>query len=136
MTEIRFDTYYRYADMTRFLKAWSERYPHLCRLDSMGQSHEGRDIWVLTLTNLETGPDDEKPAYWVDANIHATEVAPSSAALYLINKLLGEYGQDKKVTYALDSRVFYVVPRLNPDGAEWALADRPKYIRSSTRPYA
>ncbi|HSG18171.1 MAG TPA: M14 family metallopeptidase [Anaerolineae bacterium] len=135
MTEIRFDTYYRYADMTRFLKAWSERYPHLCRLDSMGQSHEGRDIWVLTLTNLETGPDDEKPAYWVDANIHATEVAPSSAALYLINKLLGEYGQDKKVTYALDSRVFYVVPRLNPDGAEWALADRPKYIRSSTRPY-
>jgi murein tripeptide amidase MpaA len=24
---------------------------------------------------------------------------------------------------------------VNPDGAEWALADKPKYIRSSTRPY-
>ena len=26
-------------------------------------------------------------------------------------------------------------PRINPDGAEWALADKPKWIRSSTRPY-
>jgi murein tripeptide amidase MpaA len=35
----------------------------------------------------------------------------------------------------LDTRVFYICPRVNPDGAEWALADKPKIIRSSTRPY-
>ncbi len=35
----------------------------------------------------------------------------------------------------LDTRAVYVCPRINPDGAEWALADKPKYIRSSTRPY-
>ena len=29
----------------------------------------------------------------------------------------------------------YLVPRLNPDGAELALADRPRHIRSSTRRY-
>ena len=29
----------------------------------------------------------------------------------------------------------YLCPRLNPDGAELALADRPRHIRSSTRPY-
>lgn len=135
MVEIRFDTYYRYDAITDFLQIWADQNPNLCRLDSIGKSHEGRDIWVMTLTNYATGNDNEKPGYWVDANIHATEVAPSSAALYLINKLLTEYGQDDKVTYALDSRAFYVVPRLNPDGAEWALADQPKYIRSSTRPY-
>jgi murein tripeptide amidase MpaA len=28
-----------------------------------------------------------------------------------------------------------VCPRINPDGAEWALADKPKWVRSSTRPY-
>jgi murein tripeptide amidase MpaA len=101
----------------------------------MGKSYEGRDIWVMTLTNFETGPDNEKPAYWVDGNIHATEVSSSAAVLYLINRLLAQYGADHRITYALDSRVFYVVPRLNPDGAEWALADKPKYVRSSTRPY-
>ncbi len=135
MTDIRFDVYYRYDAITQFLQAWAAQHPRLCRLESLGQSYEGRDIWVMILTNFDTGPDTEKPAYWVDANIHATEVAPSAAALYLIHKLLTQYGADEKVTYALNSRVFYVVPRVNPDGAEWALADKPKYIRSSTRPY-
>ncbi|MCE9559780.1 MAG: carboxypeptidase, partial [Armatimonadetes bacterium] len=55
--------------------------------------------------------------------------------LYLINKLCTQYGKDETVTTALDTRAFYLVPRLNPDGAEWALADTPKFIRSSTRPY-
>ena len=35
----------------------------------------------------------------------------------------------------LETRAFYVCPRVNPDGAEYALADRPILIRSSTRPY-
>ena len=32
----------------------------------------------------ETGPADEKPAIWIDANIHAAEVTTSSAALATI----------------------------------------------------
>ena len=28
-----------------------------------------------------------------------------------------------------------MIPRLNPDGAELALADRPHFVRSSVRPY-
>jgi len=135
MEDIRFDSYYKYDEITGFLKKWADEYPQLLRLDSIGQSYEGRDIWIVTLTNKDTGPAEEKPAYWVDANIHATELAPSSAALYLINKLLTNYGQDETVSHVVDSRAFYIVPRLNPDGAEWALADKPKFIRSSTRPY-
>ena len=42
---------------------------------------------------------------------------------------------DADVTRALDSRAFYICPRINPDGAEWALADKPKWVRSSTRTY-
>jgi murein tripeptide amidase MpaA len=135
MEDIRFDTYYRYDAITSFLEKWASEYPNLCQVDSMGESYEGRKIWVVTVTNLETGPAEEKPAYWIDANIHATELAPSAAALYLIHKLINGYGDDKDISHALDTRAFYIVPRLNPDGAEWALSDKPKYIRSSTRPY-
>lgn len=35
----------------------------------------------------------------------------------------------------LDTRAFYICPRVNPDGAELALADKPRIIRSSTQPY-
>jgi len=133
--DIRFDTYYRYDDLTSHIKAFAEEYPTLMQVESIGKSHEGRDIWLAKVTNLETGPDNEKPALWVDGNIHATEVSPSTACLYLINTLVTGYGEDEEITRALDTRVFYIVPRVNPDGAELALADKPRYIRSSTRPY-
>jgi len=135
MPDVRYDTYYRYDDLTAILRAFVSEYPQLVKLEAIGQSYEGRDIWLVTITNQETGPAEDKPALWVDGNIHATEVSPSSACLYLIDKLTREYGSDADITRALDTRAFYVCPRVNPDGAEWALADVPRIIRSSTRPY-
>jgi murein tripeptide amidase MpaA len=135
MTGPRFDTYYRYEALAEVLRAWAARYPHLLRLQSIGRSFEGRDIWLATVTRFDTGGDAEKPGFWVDGNLHAAEVAASSAGLYLIHRLLADYGNDPAVTRCLDTRVFYVCPRANPDGAEWALAERPRLIRSSTRPY-
>jgi murein tripeptide amidase MpaA len=135
MPPVRFDTYYRYDALTRLLHAYAEEYPHLVRIQSIGKSYEGRDIWLLTITNFATGADNEKPALWVDGNIHASEVSPSTACLYLIHRLVHEYGTHPVITRCLDTRVFYICPRVNPDGAEWALADKPKIIRSSTRPY-
>ena len=52
-----------------------------------------------------------------------------------LERLLTDYGSDEKVTRALDTRTFYVVPRLNPDGAELALSEQPRYVRSSVRKY-
>jgi murein tripeptide amidase MpaA len=135
MPTISFDRFYRYEDLTRLLHEYAQEYPGLVRIQSIGKSHEGREVWLVTLTNAATGPDTEKPALWVDGNLHAPELAGSTAALYLIQTLVSRYGKDKPVTECLDTRAFYIVPRVNPDGAEWAMADRPKIIRSSTRPY-
>jgi len=135
MSELRFDTYYRYDELARVLRELAQAHPGLVRLDSIGRSFEGRDIWLATVTRFATGDDGDKPALWVDGNIHATEVAGSMACLYLLHRLVTGYGADADITRCLDSRVFYICPRLNPDGAELALADVPQLIRSSTRPY-
>jgi murein tripeptide amidase MpaA len=130
-----FNKFYRYDELTQLLKAYVKEYPNLFKLESIGKSHEGRDVWLITATNFKSGQDADKPAFWVDGNIHASEVTASAACLYFIHTLAAKYGRDKQVTAALDTRAFYIVPRVNPDGAEWALADKPKVIRSSTRPY-
>ncbi len=135
MPDLAFDRYYRYDELTRVLKAFTDEHPNLVRLNALGQSFEGRDVHVVTVTNQKTGPAADKPALWVDGNIHASEVSPSTACLYLIDMLVKNYGEREDVTRALDSRAFYIAPRVNPDGAELALADVPKIIRSSTRPY-
>ncbi len=135
MTRARFDRYCRYEELTQLLQAYAREHPKLLKLVSIGKSHEGRDVWLVTATNFEAGPDTEKPAIWVDGNLHASEVAASSAALYHIHALVTGYGKEAEITRAMDTRAFYIVPRVNPDGAEWALADKPKVVRSSTRPY-
>ncbi len=133
--KIHFDRFYRYVDFTKLLEDFVARHKDLLALTSIGKSYEKRDIWLITATNRKTGAAEDKPAFWVDANIHASEVAGSQACLYLIDKLVKEYGKNADVTRCLDTRVMYICPRINPDGAEWALADTPRIIRSSTRPY-
>jgi murein tripeptide amidase MpaA len=132
---IRSDQFYRYAELTKLLKQLAQANPHLVSVSSIGKSYEGRDIWLATLTNSATGPANEKPAMWVDGNIHSIEVSASAACLHFLKTLCEGYGSDADITRALDTRAFYVCPRVNPDGAEWALADVPKYVRSSTRSY-
>jgi murein tripeptide amidase MpaA len=133
--DLRFDHYYPYEELTRHLQNIAAKRPDLVSIESIGKSHEGRDVWCATVTNTATGPAGEKPAFWIDGNIHATEVSAASACIYFLNKLVTDYGQNADVTRCLDTRAFYVVPRVNPDGAELFFSDKPRFLRSSTRPY-
>ncbi|MDB5099057.1 MAG: hypothetical protein JWM80_3478 [Cyanobacteria bacterium RYN_339] len=108
--------------------------PDLASLAEIGRSHEGRRIWCVTLTNAATGEAARKPAYFIDANIHAGEVTGSAVALYTIRHLLDAYGHDEAVTRLLDESTLYVVPRVSVDGAELYLTAAPT-PRSSVRPY-
>ncbi len=135
MASLTFDHLYTYDELTSALHTLASEHPSLLTVESAGTSHEGRDIWLATVTNQATGPHHEKPAVWVDANIHSVEHAGCIAALYLLHKLVTAHGRDEQVTRAVDTRTFYVMPRVNPDGAELALASPPTYLRSSVRPW-
>jgi murein tripeptide amidase MpaA len=135
MPTIDYSRFPRHDELVAQLRAFAAEYPQLVELQVIGQSHERRDIHVVVVTNHATGPAQDKPAYWVDGNIHAGELTASTACLYLIDTLVKGYRDDPEITRCLDTRAFYVCPRINPDGAEWALADHPVLVRSSTRRY-
>jgi murein tripeptide amidase MpaA len=129
-----FDRYLRYAELTQWVHRMAELYPDLVELSSAGKSHEGRDQWLLAVTNLSAGAASEKPAHWVDANIHSTETTAGVAACHLIHYLVTNFSKGTpSVVEALNTRTFYVMPRVNPDGVEAALGDSPNYLRSSVR---
>ena len=130
-----FRHYHRYQELTTWLEEMAAQRPDIFRLESIGRSTEGRDIWCMIVSRRETGDHRDKPAVWVDGNLHACELAPSAACLHLLFSLMNRDGNDLAVTQALDTRTFYVVCRANPDGAELALADQPVYLRSSSRNY-
>ncbi|MGB1289247.1 MAG: M14 family zinc carboxypeptidase, partial [Aggregatilineales bacterium] len=119
--DLNFGEYFLYDDLTSHLQGMAAAYSKLATLVSLGQSWQGRDIWCMTLTNPDTGTPESKPAFYIDGHIHAEEVTTSHTAMYTIWYLLNGYGEDTEVTWLLDHMTFYIIPRINPDGAEISL---------------
>jgi len=90
---MNFNHYFTNDELAGVLSGWVSEYPALAALSTLGQSYEGREIPLLTLTNQATGPDTDKPAIWIDANIHATELAGTTTALHIAHTLLISYCQ-------------------------------------------
>lgn len=126
------DKYHTYAEIVDLLNQWHAAFPELTKVYSIGKTYEGRDMWLIEITNHATGCADNKAAYYIDANFHAGEVTGSAVALYTISHLLENYGQCDDVTYMLDTKAFYILPRVSCDGSEMYL-HTPFTLRSSTR---
>jgi hypothetical protein len=126
-----------YETLTAQLKTWAEAYPTLVRLESLGATPDRREIWLLT---VGADPERVRPAVWVDGNMHASEVCGSSAALAIAEDVLrlhlapdaALHFMKPRVREALRDVLFYVLPRMSPDGAEEVLK-KGRYVRSVPR---
>ncbi len=126
--DIDFCRYYKHAELTNILKRLVRAHPRRMKLRSIGKSPANRDIWMAEITN-PNGPPARKPAYLIHGNIHAAEVSGCTTALHVVWHLLEGGAKDAAVAALLDRMVFYVIPRINPDGPEAVLA-LPQPIRS------
>jgi hypothetical protein len=120
------NAYLDHDTITRQLRAWNEAFPAVTRLRSIAKSPEGRDVWLFA---IGADPDRVRPAVWVGGNIHAAELAGSSVALAIAEDALRLHGPDADaldlpppLVDRLRDVLFYVVPRISPDGAECVLA--------------
>ncbi|NUQ61462.1 MAG: peptidase M14 [Pirellulales bacterium] len=111
----RWNRYCDYQQATDLLKAMAAAHPQRAKLASLGKSYGGRQMWLLTVTNFDTGADHEKPAFWIDGAIHGNELQAVEVSLYTAWYLLEMYGRNAFVTRLLDERAFYIVPMMNPD---------------------
>jgi len=130
-----FNRYFTNHELEETINEWIAAYPNLLRMETIGKSYEGYPLQLLVVTNQDTGIDSEKPAVWIDANIHATEITGTTTSMGLVYTLLSQNGVDNQITTLVDTSVFYVLPRVNPDGAARAMAEIPQYVRSGVRPY-
>lgn len=116
--------YFTHDELTQYLQDMHKAYPELTELRSMSKSPMGRDVWMLVINNPNTGKAEEKPGFFIN-QIHSSEVIASMSCNYSIWFLLENYGKDKNVTQLVDDLSWYIVPRLDVDGAEAYLTARP-----------
>ena len=126
-----YDHYYLYGEIAEIVKGYAAQYPQYAKLDVLGQTEEGRDILLLEITDLSTGDFADKPAYYVEGNIHAGEVTGSMTVMYLMDTIFSNL-DDPEIAKILKKNTFYLLPRVSPDGTEHYLTT-PESLRSVPR---
>ncbi|MBS3949848.1 MAG: hypothetical protein KGZ53_04195 [Peptococcaceae bacterium] len=127
------DKFFLYEELKDILYKYQADYPAMCRVEVIGHSYEGRGLLAVTVTNFDAGSPDDKPALYLEGNMHAGEVTSSMVCLYVLDFLLHN-SHRSDIKHLLDYYTLYINPRVSPDGAEKYLTT-PYTLRSSVRPY-
>lgn len=130
-----FAKYHNYAEMTALLQNLANANKNLVKLESIGKTLEKRDLWVLQIANPAGVPLAERPALLVAANFEADHLIGSELACFIADYLVKNYASNANIKQRLDNDVIYIMPRLNPDGAEFMWAAVKWARRTNTKPY-
>ncbi len=110
--------YHDYAELTSETAAIAAAHPSIVSRFSLGKTVQNRDIWGLKISD-NVATDEAEPEVLFTANQHAREHLTVEMALYLLNELTSKYGTDTRITTAVNTREIWLVPSVNPDGAEF-----------------
>lgn len=134
--EIAWNRYYDFEQIEDLLRQMAAAHPRYVTLQSLGKSLQGRDVWLAIVNNPDTGAHDEKPAMYIDGNIHGNEVQAAEVVLYSMWMLLESQGKNARLTELLENVSFYFAPVTNPDGRAWWFAqpNTPNSSRHNLRP--
>jgi hypothetical protein len=111
--------YYTYAGITDLCKKLASAYPDLVSLGSLGKSYQGRDMHILTISDKKAGNPDFKPGFWIDGNIHSSEIQGTEMAMYTAWYLCEMYDENTFINQLLKDKTFYIAPTINPDAREY-----------------
>lgn len=107
-----------YSEFIAEIDDMAAQYPNLITSKapiSNFQTHEGRDIYWLRISDNPT-VDENEPEILYTSLIHAREPASLAELMFYMWYLLENYGTNAEVTHLVDNTEMYFVPMINPDG--------------------
>jgi hypothetical protein len=127
--EASWNRYNTYDGVVDIMEKIAKAYPKLARLESIGKSYENRSIYMLTISDFNTGNPDEKPAMYIDGNIHSNEIQGAEFSLYTAWYLTEMFDDLEFINQLLKDKTFYIVPTINPDA-------RDNYMKEPNTPHS
>ncbi|XP_067932330.1 carboxypeptidase D-like [Watersipora subatra] len=112
--------HHNHNEMTSFLRNLNTHYPDITKLTSIGKSVQGRDLWVMEISDKPGVHEEGEPEFKYIGNMHGNEVVGRETLLPLIQVLCENYGQNDFITKLVDETRIFIMPSMNPDGHEIA----------------
>ncbi len=110
--------FHNYFELMQAMEALAAQYPNLVKLTSLGQSLQGREMYIMTISTVED--DKSLPAVFFMGGHHAREHISIETPLKLAQYLAEQYtAGNQRIMNLLSTRTVYIAPVINPDGAEY-----------------
>ena len=113
-------TYHSYEDMTAELMNAAKNAPDIVSMFSIGTTYEGRELWVMKISDNPNTDDPNEPDVLYMGAHHGNEKTSYEVLIYFVNYVVEKYYENSKegnrVRYVVNNREMYIVPMVNPDG--------------------
>lgn len=135
------NTFYNYESVEDEVKKIAEKYPSIAKYEVYGKSKQGRNLFVLKISD-NVATDENEPELMVTGATHGNEIEGTEVVMKAINALIANYGKDQRLTKMVNEHELFFVPTLNADGyasytrydngvdpnREYAWPEQPNYV--------
>jgi len=120
--------HHNHAELEKFLKELSQEFPDITHLYSIGKSVEGRDLWVLAISDNPTQHEAGEPEFQYIGNMHGNEVVGRELLLLFARFLCenhrlpatpGAKPEEREanvIHWLISNTRIHIMPTMNPDG--------------------
>lgn len=111
--------YHTFSELNTKLEQLESTYPELAQKSSIGTSVEGRDLWMLKISDNTAVDEDEPNVVFMGAH-HAREWISVEVPLLIAEHLL-QNASDPQIQSLVEGAQIWIVPMVNPDGHHYAV---------------
>jgi carboxypeptidase T len=110
--------YHTYDEMTVLLHSLAANYSDIMSLTSIGKTYEGRDLWMVKLSD-HVGEDEDEPEVFFMGAHHGNEKPFYEVLIFFIQFIVDRYeNKTSNVQEVINNTELYILPMVNPDGVE------------------
>jgi carboxypeptidase T len=110
--------YHTYDEMTVLLHSLAANYSDIMSLTSIGKTYEGRDLWMVKLSD-HVGEDEDEPEVFFMGAHHGNEKPSYEVLIFFIQFIVDNYKNGTRgVREAINNTELFIIPMVNPDGVE------------------
>jgi carboxypeptidase T len=109
--------YHTYQELTNELHSLQVNHSDIMSLTSIGKTYEGRDLWMVKLSDNVDQEENEPGVLFMGAH-HGNEWPGIEICLFFIRYMVEHYDNNTipEIRDAIDTTQIFLIPMVNPDG--------------------